>query len=95
MEVEITSITENNIEIKLTGFGEFDGVHGVKYHPKELDSIAVYDGKEYRFTHLLPLFLDEYALHFLVKKWEDGVITVFCHVTDDGDKVTEATGRSS
>ena len=94
MKVEITSISENNIEIKVTGFGEFDGEYGVEYHPVQLDAHGIHGGKLYRFTHLPTLMLGDYIAHFLVKKWEDGAITVFCHVTKDGDKVAEATGRA-
>lgn len=95
MEVEITSINDKNIDIKVTGFGEFDGDYGVSYDVEELDSTAIHNGRMYRFTHLMPLFVNKMAIHFFVKLWEDGTITVFCHVTNkDGDKVAEATGRA-
>ena len=94
MKVEITSITENNIEIKVTGFGELDGNYGVEYQSQQLDAHGIYGGKLYRFTHLPTLMLGDHIAHFLIKKWEDGVITVFCHLTKDGDKVAEATGRA-
>ena len=95
MKVEITSITDNEINVKFTGFGEFDGGYGVEYQPQKLYDMGIHDNKLYHFTHLMPLVLGDHVVHFLVKKWEDGVITVFCHVTDvDGDKVAEATGRA-
>ena len=93
MKVEISNITECNIDIVVSEAGDFSGDYGVSYDAKELDSTAIVDGRMYRFTHLMPLQLSLYTIHFLVKKWEDGTITVFCHVTDDGIKVAEATGR--
>ena len=96
MKVEISNITECNIDIVVSEAGDFSGDYGVSYDAKELDSTAIHNGRMYRFTHLMPLFVNKMAIHFLVKKWEDGVITVFCHVNNnEGEKVAEATGRSS
>ena len=94
MKVEISNITECNIDIVVSEAGELDGNYGVEYQPQQLDAHGIHGGKGYCFTHLPTLMLGDVIAHFLVKKWEDGAITVFCHVTKDGDKVAEATGRA-
>ena len=96
MKVEISNITECNIDIVVSEAGDFSGEYGVSYDAKELDSTAIHNGRMYRFTHLMPIVVSDVAIHFLVKLWEDGEVSVYCHVTNhEGEKVAEATGRSS